>query len=320
MSNTQELHVIFGAGPVGLAVMNELVKAGKKVRIVNRSGNIAAPDGVEVVKGDAADPTCTREVCKAAAVVYNCTNPPYTQWPQLFPALQAGVLEGAASAGAKLVVMENLYMYGPTGGKPLTEDLPYHPTPRKGRTRADMSRDLMKAHQSGRVRVAIGRASDFFGAGVLGSAAGDRLFYPAVTGKAAQFIGNPDMPHTYTYMPDIGRALVILGEHDEALGGAWHIPSPKTVTTREFFTQVYRAAGHEPKIQVMPKLMVKGLKLFVPILREVDEMAYEFDEPFIMDSSKFERVFGMEATPMDTAIETTVAWFKSHPQAARRDI
>ena len=83
---------------------------------------------------------------------------------------------------------------------------------------------------------------------------------------------------------------------------------------------VYRAAGHEPKIQVMPKLMVKGLKLFVPILREVDEMAYEFDEPFIMDSSKFERVFGMEATPMDTAIETTVAWFKSHPQAARRDI
>ena len=236
MSNTQELHVIFGAGPVGLAVMNELVKAGKKVRIVNRSGNIAAPDGVEVVKGDAADPTCTRELCKAAAVVYNCTNPPYTQWPQLFPALQAGVLEGAASAGAKLVVMENLYMYGPTGGKPLTEDLPYHPdtaqraNPRRYVPRFDESAPEWAGAGSDWPRIRL------FRGGVLGSAAGDRLFYPAVTGKAAQFIGNPDMPHTYTYMPDIGRALVILGEHDEALGGAWHIPSPKTVTTREFFT------------------------------------------------------------------------------------
>jgi nucleoside-diphosphate-sugar epimerase len=312
--NDQELHVIFGAGPVGLAVMNELFKKGKRVRIVNRSGKASVPAGVEVVKGDASDPASTRAICKGAAVVYNCTNPPYTEWLKLFPPMQAAVIEGAASAGAKLVVMENLYMYGPTGGKTLTEDLPFHPTPRKGATRAKMAQDLMAVHKSGKVRAVAGRAADFYGAGVMQSAAGDRLFYPAVTGKAAQFIGNLDMPHTYTYMPDIGKALVILGERDEALGQAWHIPSPETVTTRQFFTLAYEAAGQTPKFSVMPKLMVKGLSLFVPILREVAEMSYEFEEPFVMDHSRFERAFGMRATPLKEAIQTTVEWFKANPQ------
>ena len=314
MSNPNELHVIFGTGPVGLSVMNELVKQGKPVRIVNRSGKAVVPAGVEVVKGDASDPASTRAISKGATVVYNCTNPPYTQWLELFPPMQAAVIEGAASAGAKLVVMENLYMYGPTGGKTLTEDLPFHPTPRKGATRAKMAQDLMTAHKSGKVRVAVGRAADFYGAGVLQSAAGDRLFYPAVQGKPAQFIGNLDMPHTYTYMPDIGKALVILGERDEALGQAWHIPSPETVTTRQFFTLAYEAAGQTPKFQVMPKLMVKALALFVPILREVNEMAYEFEEPFVMDHRRFERTFGMKATPLRESIQATVEWFKAHPK------
>jgi nucleoside-diphosphate-sugar epimerase len=313
--NSSELHVIFGAGPVGRAVMGELVKQGKRVRIVNQSGKLAdAPAGVEVVAGDAAQAETTRKLCQGAAVVYNCTNPPYTQWPELFPPLQAGVLAGAASAGAKLVVMENLYMYGPTGGKPMTEDLPYKPTPRKGLTRAKMAEALMAAHKSGEVRVAIGRAADFFGPGALNSAVGDRLFYAALAGKAAQVIGKLDMPHTYTYVPDIGKALVILGEHDTALGQAWHIPSPPTGTTRAFFTQVYQAAGHPPKFQVMPKLMLKGLALFMPVLRELDEMLYEFEEPFIMDHSKFERAFGLKATPLDESIRTTVAWFRANPR------
>ena len=125
MSNTHELHVIFGTGPVGLAVMDALVAQDKQVRLVNRSGRADVPAGIEIVAGDASDPDSTREICRGASVVYNCTNPPYDKWPELFPALQKGVLEGAAAAEAKLIVMENVYMYGPTGGRPMTEDLPY---------------------------------------------------------------------------------------------------------------------------------------------------------------------------------------------------
>lgn len=226
-----ELHVVFGSGPIGMAVTDELVSRGKRVRLINRSGRATLPAGVDIRGGDAADPAFTREVCAGATVVYSALNPPYNRWPELFPGLQAGVLECAAATGATLVAMENLYMYGPTGERPITENLPYATSTRKGEVRAQMSRDLIDAHVGGKVRVTMGRASDFFGPRVLASAAGEQVFGRAVASKPAQVAGNPDRRHTYTYAPDIGRALVILGEREEALGRAWHLPSPKTVTS-----------------------------------------------------------------------------------------
>src|SRR5829696_9986999 len=205
MTDNEELHVIFGTGAVGMSVMDVLVQSGRRVRMVSRSGRARVPDGVEVVGGDATDEAFTREASKGASVVYFALNPPYNKWPELFPRLQAGVLEGAASAGAKLVAMENLYMYGPTEGRPLTEDLPYAPNTRKGAVRARMSEELMEAHTSGKVRVATGRASDFFGPRVLVSAAGEQVFGRAAQGKSAQVAGDPDQHHTYTYAPDMGR-------------------------------------------------------------------------------------------------------------------
>src|SRR5215210_4895827 len=169
-----------------MAVMDELVQRGRRVRMVNRSGRANVPEGVEVVGGDATDETFAREASEGASVVYFALNPPYDKWPELFPRLQAGVLEGAASAGTKLIAMENLYMYGPTDGRPLTEDLPHAPNTRKGTVRAGMSEELMEAHTSGKVRVAIGRASDAFGPRVLVSAAGVQVFGRAVEGKSAQ--------------------------------------------------------------------------------------------------------------------------------------
>jgi uncharacterized protein YbjT (DUF2867 family) len=132
MTDNGKLHVVFGTGAVGMSVMVALVGRGKRVRMVNRSGRASVPHGVEVIGGDATDETFAREASKGASVVYFALNPPYNKWPELFPPLQAGVLEGAASAGAKLVAMENLYMYGPTEGRPLTEDLPHAPNTRKG--------------------------------------------------------------------------------------------------------------------------------------------------------------------------------------------
>ena len=310
MTDNGELHVVFGTGPVGLAVMDELVSKGKSVRMVNRSGRANVPEGVEVVGGDAADPTFTREVSEGASVVYFALNPPYNKWPKLFPGLQAGVLEGAASAGAKLIAMENLYMYGPIDGRPLTEDLPYAANTRKGRVRAMMSKELMEAHKSGRVRVAIGRASDFFGPRVLASAAGEQIFGRAVQGKSAQVAGDPDQPHTYTYTPDIGKGLVILGEHEEALGRPWHLPSYDTVTTREFVRMVFEEVGGEPKMQRVPKPLLWALGLFNPALRETIEILYEFEEPFVVDHSAFARAFGDHATPLSEAIGRTVRWYR----------
>ena len=308
------LHVVYGTGAVGMSVMDALVQSGRRVRMVNRSGRASVPEGVEVVGGDAADPTFTREVSAGASVVYFALNPPYDKWPELFPPLQTGVLEGAASAGAKLIAMENLYMYGLTGGRPLTEDLPYAPNTRKGTVRARMSEELMQAHTSGRVQVAIGRASDFFGPRVIASAAGEQVFGRAVEGKSAQVAGDPDQPHTYTYAPDIGRGLVILGAREEALGQAWHLPSPETVTTRQFVEMIFEEVGKRARIQAAPKIVLRVMGLFNPGMREMIEMLYEFEEPFVMDHSKFEAAFGEHATPLKEAIGETVRWYRSkHP-------
>src|SRR5215211_1373671 len=311
MTDNGELHVVFGTGAVGMSVMDELMQRGRRrVRMVNRSGGASVPEGMEVVGGDATDEIFAREVSEGASVVYFALNPPYDKWPELFPPLQAGVLEGAASAGAKLVAMENLYMYGPTEGRPLTEDLPYAPNTRKGRVRARMSEELMEAHSSGRVRVAIGRASDYFGPRVLVSAAGEQVFGRAVQGKSAQVAGDPNQPHTYTYAPDVGRGLIILGEREEALGQAWHLPSPETLTTREFVELIFEDVGKPARIQAAPKILLRAIGLFNPGIREMIEMLYEFEEPFVVDHSKFEQAFGEQATPLKEAIQRTVRWYR----------
>ena len=314
MTSKNELHVVFGTGPIGMAVTEELVARGKGVRTASRSGRVKAPEGVEVVGGDANDTTFTRVASEGASVVYFILNPPYHKWPEMFPPLQDAVIEGAASAGAKLVILENMYAYGRTHGNPLTENTPFDPVEPKGAVRAKMSRDAIAAHKAGRVRVAIGRASDYYGPWGRQSHVGERVFYPALVGKKAYGSGNLDMPHTYTFVRDIGRGLVTLGEHDEALGEAWHLPAAETLTTRQFISLVCDVAGHGPNITPSPKLIMKVIGLFNPAVREVLKIFYEFEEPFIVDHSKFERAFGADVTPHREAITETLEWYRQNPK------
>jgi nucleoside-diphosphate-sugar epimerase len=310
----QELHVIFGTGPVGQAVARELVKRGKIVKMINRSGKKpeGAPVGVSIATGDVGDLSTAKELAKGASVVYQCSNPPYTKWPELFPALQANTLEAAASTGAKYIVADNLYMYGDTNGQPLYEDLPYHAQTKKGQVRAQMAEAVMAAHRSGKVRAAVARASDFYGPAALDSSAGDRMFGFAVHGKAASVVGDLDAPHTYTYIEDFGKALAMLGERDEALGQAWHVPNAETLTTRQFITLIFNELQQPPKMSAMGKTMLRLGGLFIPPAREVIEMLYEFEKPFVVDSSKFTKTFGVQGTPLREAIRTTVAWYQQN--------
>ena len=174
-----------------------------------------------------------------------------------------------------------------------------------------MARDLMAAHNAGRVQVTVGRASDFFGprAGEQ-SLIGDWVIPPALADKTASVMGDPDMPHTYTFIPDIGENLVRLGERDDALGRVWHLPSPETRTTREVIELVYQAAGTKPRLKVTPAWQMRALGLVNRTVRELNEMRYEFDEPFIVDASRAETELGLRATPLADAVDQTVRWYR----------
>jgi nucleoside-diphosphate-sugar epimerase len=315
MNNPQtETNVIFGTGPVGLAVMRDLVARGKPVRMVNRSGQRPAdlPGAVEIVASDINNPNNVRAVTQDAAVVYLCAAPDYMKWSELWPPLMQSVLDGLTGSSAKLIFADNLYAYGDTDGKPIREDLPYdyHHT-RKGKVRAEMADQVIAAHRAGKVRAAIGRASNYYGPTALNSTTGERAIAPIFEGKPASLVGNIDLPHTLTFIDDFGKGLAILGERDEALGQAWHVPNQPTLTQREWMTLIFEEAGLPPKMSGMGKLMMSIGGLFIPQAREMVEMMYEFEKPYIVDHAKFVNAFGDPSTPQREAIKQTVAWYKA---------
>jgi nucleoside-diphosphate-sugar epimerase len=308
-------HVIFGTGAIGLAILDALRRRGEAVRLVNRSGSAPVPDGVEVVGGDASDPRFTTVVTAGATVVYQALNPPYSRWAQEFPGLQKAVLAGAEGAGARLVSLENVYMYGRPAGRPLTETHGYAAHTTKGRVRAEMAEELLAAHNAGRVEVAIGRASDYFGPrGGAQSNLGDRVMRAALTGSTARVLGDPDQPHTYTYIPDIGEGLALLGEHPDATGQVWHLPNdPGTRTTRQLVSTVYTLAGSVARVRQVPPWLLRLAGLRNPDVRAVLEMSYLFEEPFVVDSSKIANKLGLRATAIERALEETLATYRNVP-------
>ena len=307
----KRLHVIFGAGQVGRALAAHLAGLGLPVRVVSRHRAAGLPEGVDWCGADAIILETASAAASGAAVVYQCLNAPYTKWAELFPPLQRGVLAAAERNGALLVTLENLYAYGPTHGVALTEDLPLAATTVKGLTRAAMSRELLAARDAGRIQIAVGRASDFFGAGVTESTLGERIFANALAGRRADFIGNPDLAHTYSYVPDIAAGLATLGTDERAIDGVWHLPGPETVTTHQILDLVAHEVGHPVGIRSVSKLALRALGLVNPMMRALVEMSYEFDEPFVLDTTKFKATFGGAGTPLATAIAATVDGYRS---------
>ncbi len=308
-------HVVFGTGQVGRLVAEQLVQHGGQVVAVNRNGR-ADIAGAEVIGGDATDPAFTRRAAGHADVIYFCLNAMnYARWAEEFPPLQRAVLAAAQQAGARLVVLDNLYAYGPTGGRDLVETLQSRPTSTKAAIRAAMTDELLRAHRDGQVEVAIGRASDYFGPGAANSALGDTVFGTAVTGRTAQVMGDPDQPHSYSYTPDVAAGLVTLGAHPAASGEVWHLPVAETRTTRQVIERVYQYAGHRPRMLAAGRTTLRLVGLARPAMREYLHTLYQFTDRWVVDDRKFRAAFGDLATPLDDSLATTLRWY-GHRAAA----
>lgn len=311
--------VIFGTGPLGLAVMDELVARRQTVVLVNRAGRLgeALPAGVSLRAADATDPRQVAAACAGAEAAYLCAMPPYTAWPEQFPPLIAGVIGGLAGSGTRLIYGDNLYMYGPkvAGGR-LHEGLPAAATGPKGSTRAAMARRLLDAHAAGQVRVALGRAPDFYGPRVVNSTFGGMFVGAALAGKTPSLIGRLDQPHTYAFIRDFARGLVTLGQHERALGRAWHIPSAPTLTTGQLVELFAAELGAPIKPRMAGMAVLTALGWFNPLMREIKEMYDSFANPYVVDHSQFAAAFGASPTPHQAAIAETVAWFR---QAQKSD-
>jgi nucleoside-diphosphate-sugar epimerase len=301
-----EIHVIFGAGPLGRWTAQALTEIGKTVRMVNRSGKmIDAPAGVEIIASDAYDVAKNIEITRDATTIYQCAQPPYHEWAEKFPALQSAILAAAIANQAKLVVGDNLYMYGRFTGK-LNEDSPITPITKKGRVRAAMAQEILEAQAAGKVCTVIGRASDFFGR--YDNAFTGYTIRLAAQGKTANLLGRVDQLHSFTYVVAFGRLLATLGTRPDALGQVWFAPTNAPLTQAAFIQLVGAELGKPIKTMVGGPWMMRFLGLFNKDMAETVEMMYEWTAPYVIESSKAEKAFGLTPTPLEEAIRNTVRW------------
>ena len=310
VSNSTATHIVFGAGQVGPVLARRLAALGHDVVIVSRSGRGSGP-GIRAVAGDALDAGFCASVARGAAVVYHCMNPRYeaATWEAQLPVIQRNLVAACGAAGARLVMLDNVYGLGRTGGMPMTEDTPARPVSRKGAIRARLADDLRAAHARGEVRAVRGCASDFFGPGGTQTMFEQRFWTRVLAGKSAQVLVNPDPPHPYHLIPDGAAGLAALGTADDhAYGTTWMLPCAPAPTTRQLIDAFGRALDRDIAVSRLPRWLFATLKPFVPIFREFDEMLYQWDEPFIVDDSRFRQQFGVIPTPLDEAARQTVAW------------
>lgn len=308
MSN--QLHVVLGAGQIGTLVANRLLAQGHRVRQIRRGA--AGLPGVEVRSGSLADPAFAREAMAGAAVAYHCVNPAYDRWNAELLPLTDGILAGAASAGARLVVLDNLYMYGKADQHAMDEETPVRPSSKKGELRAEAARRLLDAHARGDLPVVLGRASDFYGPGVHNAHVGERYFQKIFAGKAAECMGDPLAPHSYSYTPDVADALVRLGAAEtHALGRVWMLPCAEPVSPRELTRRFGEALGIDARISRVPGALLTVLGWFSPVMREVAEMTYQWESPYRVLDARWRARFGTLPTPLEQGVPVTAAWARA---------
>lgn len=307
-----EIHTIVGAGQVGVQLAAVLVGMGHSVRLVRRSAGGPAIEGATWMLGDATDREFLDRACQGAAVVYNCANPPdYHRWDGLLQPLFRSVREAAGRAGARLVQLDNLYMYGRPPVDGFDERTPMEPCQPMGELRKRMFDELFEAHARGEVVATCGHASDYFGPATPNAAVLRPDTYKAIiSGGTAYMFCDPKTPHTYSYTPDVARGLATLGTDSRAVGRAWHLPAAAQLTTTELIQRFAARAGTNVKVRRVPAWALRGLGVFVPLLGAVAKMSYQWDVPYRIDDGDFRRTFGVEPTDLDEAIDTTLAAYR----------
>lgn len=305
-------NLVVGAGPIGTALARLLADRGDTVTVVTRSGRGPEHPGVRLAGADASDAAALTELAGGAATLFNCANPrTYVQWEREWPPLAASLLSTAERSGAVLVTLANLYAYGPVD-VPMTPDLPLAATGHKGRLRARMWHDAHAAHEAGRVRATEVRAADYIGPTVTPAGGLLRRYADgALRGRTVWSFGNPDAPHSFSYVDDVARTLATVADDERAWGRPWHVPGAEPHTVRQALADLTAAAGsgHPVRIRQVPRPAITALAPVVPILRELREVLWQFDRPFVLDATATTAEFGLRGTPWPEVVAATArAW------------
>ncbi len=302
------LHVVLGAGQIGAALANALLAKGHRVRLVRRSP-MTHPQA-EVLTADISKLDDAKRAVAGASHVYNCMNPPYHRWHTELPPLTDNLVAALRGQPARLVVLDNLYMFGPMDGVPMKAGEAERPSSKKGALRKRLADRLLEEGKAGALNVVIVRASDFVGPGVVQAHMGERFFQRAYAGKAPECMGDPSLVHTFSYSEDVVKTLIAAGSTDGVLGRPWHVPNEPARSLSEWAKALSAALGFSISVAAMPPLLLSFLGLFVPVMRELKEMRYQWTQPYLVDDAATRSVLGVQSTPFEEQVAATAAWAK----------
>ncbi len=303
------MQTILGAGgTIGTDLAKALTQYTDRIRLVSRNPKKINPTD-ELL---AADLSHSEEVNKAVAgseVVYLTVGYDYSikTWRDKWPATMRNVIAACQQQGAKLVFFDNVYLYDCDHLNPMTEETPILPCSKKGAVRAEIAGMLMDAVRAGTLTALIARAADFYGPGNDKSVLVETVVKNLKKGKAANWFASLNHVHTFTYTPDAAQATALLGNTPDAYGQVWHLPThPQPLTGKQWVDLFAQEMHAKPKASALPTWMMGILGLFIPIMTELKEMAYQYDRDYVFDSTKFTKRFGTEATPPAVGIRETV--------------
>lgn len=299
---------ILGTGTLGAALAREFTSRGVETRAVSRgepSGEL--PPGVGHTRADASNEAALAAALAGSHIVVHTAQPAYHRWEKEFPALQRAIVNAAVAVGAKLVIADNLYVYGEGDNGVITDGTAERPCSVKGRVRKAMADEALAAHADGRLEVVLTRPSNYVGAGY--ALTQELLLNPARSAKSMKVLGAVDQPHSFSYLPDVARAMADIALTNDAYGRAWILPSLSPLTQRELCNALWTAVGNErpAKIQALRGMGARAIGLFNAPLRASVEMMYEFEKPFIAHATDFETRFGWSATPAADALREAAA-------------
>ena len=316
MSTTNHVrHLVLGAGAIGSRLTTELAQAGSTVRVVTRSGSGPDHPNVERIVADVSDRSRLADIAHGCAVVFNCVNPPYPKWAEQWPPMTDSIIAACEHSGARLVTLSNLYGYA-ADSSPMRATDELAPPSRKGAIRAATWRAALDAHEAGRISMTEVRASDFIGPGVGGNGhVGDRFVPRILSGKSVSVLGRPDVEHSWTYVADVVATMIAVACDDRALGRAWHVPTGPPLSFEQLAAELAAVGGTEPvKVRSLPNALVKAAGILSPLMRELPEMRYQFDRPFVIDAADTTETFGIVPTPLDEQLRATIVSYRSTDQ------
>lgn len=310
------MQTILGAGGI---IAPELAKALKEnhtdqIRLVSRKPE-RVNDSDEIFAADLLNRAEMQKAVKGSEVVYITVGFPYSYkvWQEKWPVLINNAIDVCSTEGCKLVFFDNIYMYSKDALDGMTEEAAIDPPSKKGKVRAEIARKVMDAHKSGKIKALIARCADFYGPeirknGILN----ETVIIPLKEGKKANWLGSADHKHSFTYTKDAAAATALLGNTEDAFGEVWHLPTASNPPTgKEWVERIAKELNVKPEYRVASKFVVRILGFFVPIMREMVEMVYEYDRDYVFESSKFEKKFGLEPTSYEDGIRATIAALNS---------